>query len=247
MLDTSTVESRILTNFTEEELRFLYIAAMRYDIDDNNDRADLIKAILEPKFQEIGTGTNRIAFMKDGYVFKVAMDRRGLIDNGCELLRSKELPEYTAKIYESNLLINVMEYVTVINRSEFEQNKDMLRLILDDLSRAYIFDDISTLSKNFANWGYRSDGTLVILDYGYLYPREGNEFALKCQKCGAELKYDRSYATLKCTRETCAQVYRVTDIRRKMDKSIEQLELQRLYSEHGILLPDFENFGAIGV
>ena len=63
--------------FTNEMLKALHYLAMRVDIEDNNDKAEMIRMIVPPEFEELGTGTNRIAFLYNNLVFKIALDRRG--------------------------------------------------------------------------------------------------------------------------------------------------------------------------
>lgn len=88
--DEDVVETESLINqiFTKEQLKMLYYHACRVDIDDNNDKADLICELLGPEFQELGTGTNRMAFLYTpgpdrefkggaGLVYEIALDRRG--------------------------------------------------------------------------------------------------------------------------------------------------------------------------
>ena len=83
------VESLINQIFSKEQLKMLYYHACRVDIDDNNDKAEMISELLGPEFQELGTGTNRIAFLYNpspsrrfkggaGLVYEIALDRRGL-------------------------------------------------------------------------------------------------------------------------------------------------------------------------
>ena len=63
--------------FTTKILKALHYLAMRVDIEDNNDKAEMIRMIVPPEFEELGTGTNRIAFLYNNLVFKIALDRRG--------------------------------------------------------------------------------------------------------------------------------------------------------------------------
>lgn len=87
--DNSETESLINQIFTKDQLKMLYYHACRIDIDDNNDKAEMISDLLGPEFQELGTGTNRIAFLYNpnsnrefrggaGLVYEIALDRRGL-------------------------------------------------------------------------------------------------------------------------------------------------------------------------
>lgn len=83
-------ESLINKIFSKELQKELYFHACRIDIDDNNDKAELISELLGDEFQEIGTGTNRVAYLYTpseerkfrggaGLVYEFALDRRGLI------------------------------------------------------------------------------------------------------------------------------------------------------------------------
>lgn len=66
--------------FTDEQLKALYYLAMRIDIEDNNDKAEMIRMIVPDDFIELGTGTNRISFLYNNLVYKIALDRRGFIN-----------------------------------------------------------------------------------------------------------------------------------------------------------------------
>lgn len=87
--DDVEVDSLINNIFSEELLKMLYYHACRVDIEDNNDKAEMISELIGPEFQELGTGTNRIAYLYSpgpdrkyrggaGLVFEFALDRRGL-------------------------------------------------------------------------------------------------------------------------------------------------------------------------
>lgn len=63
----------------------------RVDIEDNNDKADLITELIGPEFEEVGAGTNRIVYKftpgpdrefrgGSSLLFIIALDRRGLVD-----------------------------------------------------------------------------------------------------------------------------------------------------------------------
>lgn len=68
----------LLEYFIDEKMmRALFYNCLRLDIPDNNVKAEIISEMLGPTFSEIGTGTNRIAFLHNGVVVKVALDRRG--------------------------------------------------------------------------------------------------------------------------------------------------------------------------
>ena len=75
--ETNRPNNLIRSVFTNEMLKALHYLAMRVDIEDNNDKAEMIRMIVPSDFQELGTGTNRIAFLYNNLVFKIALDRRG--------------------------------------------------------------------------------------------------------------------------------------------------------------------------
>lgn len=86
--ETMEVKSLIEQVFDRNLLKMLYYHACRVDIEDNNDKAEMISEMLGPEFQELGTGTNRIAFLYTpgperefrggaGLVYEIALDRRG--------------------------------------------------------------------------------------------------------------------------------------------------------------------------
>lgn len=91
MDEKEIVQPKSLINqiFAKDQLKKLYYHACRIDIEDNNDKAEMLSEFLGPEFDEIGTGTNRVAYLytpsedRDfrgggGLVFEFALDRRGL-------------------------------------------------------------------------------------------------------------------------------------------------------------------------
>ncbi len=238
--------------FSDELLRALMIICLRVDISDNNDKAELIKMIMPEGFDELGTGTNRIAFLHAGTVFKIALDRRGLVDNFTEFKRSQELPMYLARTYETNLLINVCEYVTIIDQPFFRCNEDQIKQVLRDIAKGYLFDDIGFSYKNYCNWGSRfvPDGTpeggedLVILDYGYLYPLRGQDIKslFKCPKCGGQLKWNSSYTGLVCSNiGKCNVQVSPTYIRHNMTLDFESDENNVVMQINSMDMPDLDS------
>lgn len=215
--DKNRRQPRLLTEFSKEILAKLYLLANDTTVVDNNQRAEYIAQLLTPLgFTELGTGTNRIAFRKDGYVFKIALDRRGFIDNMSEYFRSIEYPQYLAKVYECNRTIIVMEYVNLMAEDEFDDNKEQIRKILDRLSTSYVIDDLGLTKKNYCNWGYRhSDEQIVALDYAYLYPIKGNESVMVCN-CGGEIVPNSSYTGYKCTNAKCGLTYTASELHNHM-------------------------------
>ena len=71
------------------------------------------------------------------------------VDNFTEFKRSIEAPEYFVKAYETNMLILVEEYVTLMDKQEFIANENGIKTILEDLSKNYLFEDIGFDLKNF--------------------------------------------------------------------------------------------------
>lgn len=233
-------DNLIRSVFSDAQLKALYYLAMRIDIEDNNDKAEMIKMIVPPEFEELGTGTNRIAFLYNNLVYKIALDRRGLVDNNMEMRRSEELPMYLAKTYESNYLINVAEYVMVVDRDTFVTNEDSIKHILADMANDYLFDDIGYSLKNYCNWGSRFSTTgeeMVILDYGYLYPLFGQNRTelFRCPKCGGKLTWNPNFTELVCnggtsSNDRCNARFSPMAIRRNMTLDFENLE-EKLNSE----------------
>ncbi len=237
--------------FPKELLKMLYYHACRVDLEDNNEKAELIRELLGPEFEELGTGTNRISLLYTpnderkfrggaGLVYVIALDRRGFIDNFTEFKRSLEMSQYLVKAYETNMLILVEEYVTLMDRREFIANENGVKAILEDISKSYIFEDIGFDMKNFENWGYRSNGDIVILDAGYIYPLKGNESALSCPKCSGRLAYNRNYTGFICMNSQCKTKYNFLDVRRRMRLDLENLEDQMIAELNHVQMPDFE-------
>lgn len=210
---------RIEEMFDRDTRIKLYLNSVNYRIPDNNDRAQVVRDMLEPEFVHLGTGTNRITFLKDGYAVKIALDRRGLIDNMSEYKRSIEAPQFLAKSYETNRTILIAEYVNLIDKQEFLDNIDKLRYILGTLTQYYIIDDLGLTAKNYCNWGYRDDHSIVALDYAYMYPIEGNENAIRCS-CGGKIVPDNNFTAYQCSNDSCKMKYSTMEIksRLRMDK-----------------------------
>lgn len=203
-------------------------------IADNNTKVDKMVELLdkyEVPYSELGPGTNRFAIMIDGYVFKIAMDTDGIRDNLAEFSMAMELQPFVTKVYECNGLLMVAEYVTVISKDEFQRSKEEIRQILTHISQGYLLGDVGTINKNFMNWGYRPDGSLVILDFAYIYRVVGDEMLcnniLDDEKpCGTLLEYDDNYNNLICPR--CRKKYTFHEIRRRISRSYEENELNAI-------------------
>lgn len=225
---TATVRSRILEFFNPTLLNQLNEICRTSTLSDNNQKVDAMLSLLDAHnvdYVELGPGTNRLAILIDGYVFKIALDRWGKLDNLNEYSISKELQPFVAKTYETNELISVHEYVTVITSEEFDAKKTEIQKILALLSESYLLGDVGTVKKNFCNWGYRDDGQLVILDFAYIYRISGEE--LLCPKCRSMIDYDLNFHNLKCSNLQCGRKFTFIDIRRKITQEAEMKEIQR--------------------
>lgn len=237
--------------FPKDILKLLYYHACRIDIPDNNDKAPEVRKILGDEFFHIGTGTNRMTFIYTpnqdrefrggaGLIYKIALDRRGFIDNWTEFKRSYEISEYCVKAYETNLLVLVEEYVNLMDVEEFRLNRNGILEILEDLSKEYIFEDIGYNTKNYENYGYRDNGDIVILDLGYIFPIKNNERALTCPRCGGSIKHNTDYTGFICQNAQCRTKYSFLDIRRRMDQSLEELEDRMMLEARDCDVPDFD-------
>ena len=249
--DDVEVGSLINNIFSKDLLKMLYYHACRVDIEDNNDKAEMISELIGPEFQELGTGTNRIAYLYTpgpdrtfrggaGLVFEFALDRRGFIDNFTEYKRSLECPEYFIKAYETNMLILIEEYVTLMDEQEFVANENGIKTILADLANRYIFEDIGFNLKNYQNYGYRTNGEIVILDLGYIFNIRGNEKIMSCPKCRGELSYNSNYTGFICQNSNCRTKYNFLDIRRRMNLDLEDFENAMISELNKVEMPDFD-------
>ena len=76
-VDSGIDKKLIPEYFTKGQLKQLYMHCLATFFPDNNLKADIVKAIVGPEFVELGLGTNRIAFLYNGMVVSIALDRRG--------------------------------------------------------------------------------------------------------------------------------------------------------------------------
>lgn len=221
-------------------LKKLFAHALSIDIESNNDKVDIIKYLIGDDFVELGPGTNRYGVVaKDGFCHKIALDRRGIVDNCTEFKRAQGIEWCSPRVYETNGLILVSEMVELITREEFIANKASVLDICRDLAETFIFEDIGFAAKNFCNWGIRQNGDLVILDTGYLIPKLGNEDAMRCPVCGKRLDYNTSYTKFICTDSRCNTAFTFIDVYRRLTSRVDD----ELYSAmSGYELPSFEDF-----
>lgn len=164
-----------------------------------------------------------------------------IIDNFQEWKRSIEVPEYFVKAYETNFLILIEEYATLMDEQEFRMNEAGIKTILEDLSKAYLFEDIGYTTKNYENWGYRSNGDIVCIDLGYVYSLKGQENLLTCPCCSASLKYNSNYTGFNCQNKQCNRKYTTEDIIRRMDMTQMDLENEMISRLNNTTIPKIDN------
>ena len=138
------------------------------------------------------------------------------------------------------MLILVEEYVTLMDDKEFAANENGIKMILEDLSRNYIFEDIGFSTKNYQNFGYRTNGDIVVLDLGYIFSIKGNENVLSCPKCRGQLVYNQNYTGFVCKNSSCRTKYTFLDIRRRMNLDLENFENQMISELNKVEMPDFD-------
>ena len=229
-VDEVKIESLIKKNFSEEFMRKIY------DIYSNDYISIVEKTIQFDKlftdefgerkdYRRIGEGTNRFVCLLDNHIIKVAYNYLAYIDNMNELAQAKYKSKYLAQAFETNGIILVSEYVTVMDKEEFLESQFHIKRILDvlaedqamekDKRKFYILGDMGMSEKNYGNWGRRMNGEIVVLDYGYLYQLSNDEWkeVAKCPTCGSSLEYTKDYSELECTRTDCKTKVKYTTLR----------------------------------
>ena len=216
----------------------LYNVTSNYRIKDCNEKADIISQIMEPLgFVEIGCGTNRVAFRKNNYVYKVALSERGFIDNVSEYKRSFEIPQAFYKVYETNRAMLVGEYLELMTEEYFVSHLHEIRAILEMLSNYYVMWDIGLTTKNYCNWGLRTnpDGSVqpVIIDNAYFYPIRNKDMVM-CS-CGGKIVHSDDFTYYRCSNSSCALNYTVPEILNmsKFDFDSEDEEAIKLLTKDG--------------
>ena len=224
------IQSLIKKNFSEEFMKKIY------DVYSNDYISIVEKTIMfdelftkefgnRKDYRRIGEGTNRFVCLLDNHIIKVAYNYLAYIDNMNELAQAKYKNKYLAQAFETNGIILVSEYVTVMDKEEFLENQYQIKKILDilameysendDKKKFYILGDMGMSHKNYGNWGRRMNGDIVVLDYGYLYELSHQEWkeVAKCPVCGSSLEYTKDYSELECTREDCKTRVKYTTLR----------------------------------
>lgn len=229
-VDEVKIESLIKKNFSEAFMRKIY------DIYSDDCMSIVEKTILFDKifteefghrkdYRRIGEGTNRFVCLLDNHIIKVAYNYLAFIDNMNELAQSKYKKKYLAQAFETNGIILVSEYVTVMDKEEFLENQNAIYMILKQLEedkslvegkeKFYILGDMGMSNKNYGNWGRRMNGDIVVLDYGYLYQMNSTNWkeVSRCPVCGSSLKYTDDFSELVCTKTECHTKVKYTTLR----------------------------------
>lgn len=231
------VKSRILQHIPKELIAKLNNICNNNTLGDNNTKVRMIMSSLnefDVDYLELGPGTNRLAVLIDGYVFKFALDSDGVDDNRAEFSLTKDLQPFVTRVYECNGIMCVSEYVTVMSKSDFNSNKDTIKKILSILAETYLIGDVGTVEKNYMNWGYRDDGSIVILDFAYIYSLYGSE--LICNRnlksgdvCKGMIEYDSNFNKLRCPK--CYQEYSFITIRARINKDLYREDIADAYED----------------
>lgn len=225
--------SLIQKYFPPELYLELMKVTMMYDLD-NNSKGNIIKSILDKNsdypvhypvdFYPLGSGTNRLGLLIDGYAFKFALDADGMIDNRREMLYTKNLQPYAIKVYECmpNGLVANSEYIQAFTLDEFRRHKDEMREILAMVSEQFLIGDVGITDKNYGNWGIKPDGQIAMLDFAYIYNVKYNLFSCSCSD-DSMLIYDDDFVNLTCNR--CGRKYTFADLRKRITRKQQEDEI----------------------
>ena len=234
--------SILLEFFTPEQCFQLEKISRTFSIS-NNKKVDLIRSKMDEwgiEYAALGSGTNRYAFMKDGYVIKIALDKDGKIDNKREFIYSLPLQPYVIKCYETlpDGLMAVFEYVEIFTIDDFWKSQDKMREMLNDIATNFLIGDVGVSSTNYVNWGFRDDGSLVILDYAYIYSVAFKKFTCNCSP-NSVLHYDKDFNNLVCP--VCGKKYDFRTIRKKISRADQDAEIGDL-TEKGYVISSPEQY-----
>ncbi len=254
MGDNKKVKRRsLIKKYISDELYIEILKVTLIPDVDNNEKYLMIKDIFTKhniSYSHLGTGTNRATIMIDGYCLEFALDYDGMIDNRREFLYSKALQPYAVKVYECTPsgLFCIEEYVDILDKTDFDDpsvQKEM-REILSEVSDMFLIGDVGINPKNYVNWGRRPDGSLVMLDFAYVYNVKYGTFTCSCDD-ETILQYDNNYDNLICSK--CGRKYTFGTIRRRITRKMQEDEIgdiRRLsYNIHSAeeevdLVPEFE-------
>ena len=217
--------SLILQYFTPDLLTKLWLITKTSGAS-NNEKGQLVKETLRENnvaFSPLGSGTNRLGILIDGYSFKIALDEDGMIDNRREFLYTTKLQPYVIKVYEISPmgLIAVSEYFTLFTYDDYREHAEEMKDILKIVSRSFLIGDVGVTGKNYVNWGFREDGTIGMLDFAYIYSVDYKLFTCSCSD-DAILVYDDDFVKLVCPQ--CGRKYTFGSIRKKVTKKQQEEE-----------------------
>ena len=82
--------------------------------------------------------------------------------------------------------------------------------------------DVGLTTKNYANWGFRDNGEIVILDYAYIYSVSFKQFVCSCDN-NSILYYDKDFVNLICPR--CGKKYSFSQLRKKISRKDQDEEI----------------------
>lgn len=218
--------SLINTYFTNELKMELFKVTMEVNLD-NNAKGTVIKELLTEfnvPYTSLGSGTNRMAVLIDGYAVKIALDKDGMIDNRREMLYTKDLQPYVVKVYEctQNGLLAVTEYITIFTLDEYNTNQETMRDILKEISKMFLIGDVGITNRNYVNWGTRDSGEICILDFAYIYSVKYKTFTCTCDDTTV-LRYDNDFVYLICP--NCGKKYRFAEIRKRLSRKAQEEEI----------------------
>lgn len=215
------IGSLIKRNFSREFMKKIYDIYI-------NDRMSIVQKTLmydeifgkefghRKDYRRIGEGTNRFVCLLDNHIVKVAYNGLAYMDNMNELAMAKKNGKRLARAYETNGIILVSEYVTVMDKEDFLENQAEIGMVLTKLSGIdkgrpnkrgdkYILGDMGMSDKNYGNWGRRTNGDIIVLDYGYLYEVAGEDWLdiARCPICGSSIEYTDDFSELRCSKTEC--------------------------------------------
>lgn len=234
--------SLILQYFTPDLLTKLWLITKTSGAS-NNERGQMIKDTLRENnvpFSPLGSGTNRLGILIDGYAFKIALDDDGMIDNRREFLYTTKIQPYVIKVYEISPmgLVAVTEYLTIFTYDDYREHADEMRDILKEVSRSFLIGDVGITGKNYVNWGFRDDGTIAMLDFAYIYSVKYKLFTCSCSD-DAILDYDEDFVKLICP--LCGRRYTFGSIRKKVTKKQQEEEIGSIDDQGYILRKPLES------
>ena len=227
--------SKITRDIPKNVIKFLFCLATSYDYTDNNEKAQIVSYVMRhcgTPFEEVGTGTNRIAFVYSNYVYKVALDRRGLVDNASEFMTSPKNTASLAISYDTDIVVLIQQYCITLDFDTFKMNKDAILQMCESLSSQFIIGDMGYTEKNFYNIGMDKDGIPKVVDYAYIHTKFGNQRALTCPRCNRKLKETSDYTGYRCPE--CRTTYPYMDIKRRLNRTMSDMQSRYLLNIRSI-------------